>query len=302
MTDDDFTNQDFMLSVGDGHRLHVVDWGNPDAETPFVFLHGGPGGMVKDRHKIYFNPLKDRVIFFDQRGCGKSTPYGSLKNNTTEHLAADIIKIADHLKIEKFNFYGYSWGSTLALYTAINYPARVQNLVIGGVYSGSNDSPNMLNYLKTFFPEKYEQIITLTLPEHHKNLIAYYQDKALNGTPSEQKHACHTLGTIEFTIMNYDSDYAVPEPYEDFDPAPARIEAYYLQNHCFLPKDYLLNHASEITTPVYIIQGRSDLVCPPEYAYKLSQKLPHCHLYWANSNHYSTRELTSLIRTVISFL
>lgn len=303
MTDDKFTNQNFTLDVGDGHKLHVVDWGNQQAKTPFIFLHGGPGGSVEDRHKLPFDPVKHRVIFFDQRGCGKSTPYGLLKNNTTEDLINDITKIADHLKITKFHLYGYSWGSTLALCYTIQHPEKIQTLVIGGVYGGANDFSEMLDRFKTFFPEVYANVLADTPKEYHKNLTKYLQTTALKGTPKEKKRACHAIGTTEFTIANYDSDTCSPGPYEDFDPIPTQIETHYISNNCFLPEEnYILNHVTEIKCPVYIVQGRSDLVCPPEFAYQISQKLPHAQLFWANSNHHKERELNSIFRTICAML
>lgn len=302
MTNDEFTNKTFSLQVGDGHKLHVVDWGNPKAKTPFIYLNGGPGGCISDKGKVCFDPKRDRVIFYDQRGCGESTPYGSLKNNTTASLAEDIIKIADHLKIDKFNLYGFSWGSTLALYTAINYPNRVNNLIIGGIYTGSNDMPEMFSYLSTFFPEVHEQILADTPAEHHKNLTEYYQDKALNGTPSEQKRACHILNTIEGTIMNYDADFRPAEPYANFDPVPAKIETHFIANNCFIPKGYIIKNAHKITAKTYIIQGRADLVCPPAAAYRISKLIPDAKIYWSKSNHASEREQFSLIRTILSLI
>lgn len=306
MTDDQFTNQNFMLNVGDGHQLHVVDWGNQNAKTPFIFLHGGPGGSVKDRHKQPFDPTQHRVIFFDQRGCGESTPYGSLKNNTTEDLINDITKIADHLKIDKFNPYGYSWGSTLALCYAIQNPEKLQNLVIGGVYSGANDFAEMLNYLQTFFPDVYGQILQKlpeNIPHDHPSLTKYLQTTATDDASKDQKQACYLVDAVESAIANYDCDLRTPDPYDEFDPIPAKIETHYIKNSCFLPgENYILNHAAEIKAPVYIVQGRADLVCPPNFAYQLSQTLPDAHLYWAKSNHYSERELSSIFRAICSLL
>lgn len=309
MTDDIYTNQNFMFDVGDGHQIHVVDWGNQNAKTPFIFLHGGPGSKIKDHQKQPFDPAKHRVIFFDQRGCGESTPYGELEHNTTADLISDITKLADHLSIKTFNLYGYSWGSTLALCYAIQNPARVQNLIIGGVYSGANDSSDHFAHLQTFFPDIYAQTLQEvsnhlpSAPEDHSTLANYLQTTALEGTPEEQKRACHILETVEFAIASYDSDLRTPEPYEDFDPAPARLEAHYIKNNCFLPEENcILSHAKDIKAPVYIVQGRSDLVCPSKFAYQLSQKLPNGKLYWANSNHWSERELISIFRTICSLL
>lgn len=302
MTEDEYTNQDFMLNVGDGHRLHIVDWGNQESTTPFIFLHGGPGGAIKDRHKLFFNPEKHRVIFFDQRGCGASTPQGSLNNNRTDLLANDITKIADHLKLDQFSLYGYSWGSTLALYYSINNPSRVQNLIIGGVFSGDNDLSQMIDRLRAFFPEVYEKVLHDIPEEHHANLAKYLQETAQKGTPAKAKKACYTLETIEFSIANYNSDRSTPGPYEDFDPNPTRIENHYLSSNCFLPKNYLVQNAHKITARTFIVQGRSDLVCLPEYAYRIHQQIPNSKLYWTNSNHYSERELVSVVRTIIDLV
>ncbi len=145
MQHDMYTNQELMIDVGDGHTLYVLDWGNKDAKVPFIFLHGGPGSSVKDKHKASFDPARQRVIFFDQRGCGRSTPLGSVENNTTEKLIADISTIAVSLQIPKFIVHGTSWGSTLALAYAIKHPERVSALVIGGVFTASQVETDWLS-------------------------------------------------------------------------------------------------------------------------------------------------------------
>lgn len=300
MQNDQFTNQIIKLKVGHGHELSVIDWGNKDAETPFIFLHGGPGGHIKDHHKENFDPAKHRVIFFNQRGCGESTPYGKLDHNTTEDLIEDITKIADHFNIEQFNLYGYSWGSTLALVYAIANPERVKSLVIGGVYSGQNDFNDMLARLKTFYPEMYDNVMQNTPKEHHKDPIKYHQHNILNGTEEEQKKSAHLINNLEYTLMNY--DLPTFEPYEDFDPVPTIIETHYIANDCFLPKNYIINNAHKITASIYIVQGRSDFICPPDYAYQLAQKLPHVQIFWADSNHHSKRELHSIFRTICALI
>ena len=300
MTDDQYSNQIFKLKTDHGHELNVIDWGNKNAETSFIYLHGGPGGHVKDHHKENFNPLKHRVIFFDQRGAGESTPYGSLNHNTTEDLITDITKIADHFKLDQFNLYGYSWGSTLALAYAIATPSRVKNLVIGGVYSGENDFPDMLERLQTFFPEMYNTFIQNTPPAHRQDPIKYHQGKILNGTPSEQKISAYHIGNIEYTLMNY--DVMAPEPFEDFDPVPIIIETHYTANNCFLPKEYILKNASKITANTYIVQGRFDLVCPPDFAHQLTKKIKNSQIFYADSNHHSRHEIHSIFRTICALI
>ena len=135
-TDDNIISEK-MLDVGDGHTLYVQEWGNPSASSTTIVLHGGPGSQFKDKHKAAFDSKIHRVIFFDQRGCGRSTPYGSLENNTTDKLVEDISKIADAFGAKTFVLHGSSWGSTLALAYALKYPERVEALVIGGIMTGS---------------------------------------------------------------------------------------------------------------------------------------------------------------------
>src|SRR4051812_19735118 len=129
MTPDQHTNQELMLAVGDGHELYIQDWGNSTAKTPIINLHGGPGSGSANRYRKYFDPNKQRVIFFDQRGAGKSTPFGSLEHNTTQDLVEDIEKIAQKLELDTFVLAGGSWGSTLALAYGIAYPKRVAGMV-----------------------------------------------------------------------------------------------------------------------------------------------------------------------------
>lgn len=302
MTDDEFTNQNFMLDVGGGHKLHVVDWGNKKAEAPFIYLHGGPGSHVKDKSKAIFNPKVQRVIFFDQRGCGESTPAGSRKNNTTADLAEDITKIAEHLKIDKFNLYGYSWGSTLALYYTINYPDRVKNTVVGGVFLGNNDFPEMLQRVKIFYPEAYAEILAATPAEQQKDITGYHIEKALNGTKAEQKRSAYTLDLLERALASYNYDLSVPENYADYDPAAKQIEISYISNNCFMPKDYLLRQAHKIKTPLYIVQGRADMVCPPAAAYALKKVTPQAKLFWGVSNHAPEHEILALMKEICELI
>lgn len=300
MQNDQFTNQIIKLKTDHGHVLNVIDWGNKGAKTPFIFLHGGPGGHIKDHHKENFDPTRHRVIFFDQRGCGESTPYGSTDHNTTEELIKDITKIADHFKIKDFNLYGYSWGSTLALAYAIANPARVRNLVIGGVYSGRNDFSNMFSRLKTFYPEMHNTIIQNTPETHRKDPTTFHQQNILNGTKEEQKKSAYLIGNLEYALMNY--DLPTLEPFEDFDPSPIIIENHYVANDCFLPQDHIIKNAPRITAKTYIVQGRSDFVTPPDFAYQLVEKLPHAQIFWADSNHHSRREIHSIFRTICALI
>ena len=303
MTDDKFTNANFMLNVGDSHRIHVVDWGDKSAKVPFLYLHGGPGGCIKDKSKQIFNPQKHRVIFFDQRGAGESLPTGSLEHNTTDDLVSDITKILNHLKIKKVNLYGYSWGSTLALVYAIRHPEHIENIVIGGVYSGNNDYKDAFPlHCKTFFPEVYGQILEMTPEEHRADFISYHTDKTLHGTLKEQKSSAYVIATIEAALCNNRKDFSMPLDFAEFDPAPTRIEVHYIVNNCFLEDNYILNNAALIKSPVYIVQGRIDFVCPPDFAYALSKKIKNATLSWAISNHLPEHEILSLQKTICDLI
>lgn len=301
MNKDEFTNSETFIDVGDGHKLYVVDWGNKNAKTPIIYLHGGPGGSVKNRDK-WLNPKTQRVIFFDQRGCGKSTPLGSRKNNTTDDLAKDITKIAKKLKISKFYLYGYSWGSTLALYYAIKYPEALAGLMIGGVFSGSKKEIfQMYDMAKVFYPDLWDKVLSDTPREYHADPTVYHLDKALNGAKEEQKKSAYVLDYLEGGLCNFD-DRNLPENYEEYDPTGIQIEISYIVNDAFMPEDFILNNVEEIKVPVYIVQGRFDMVCLPDFAYKISKLIPNCKLYFTISNHMPDHEISILFRSIFDSL
>jgi proline iminopeptidase len=302
MDKDEFTNRELLVDVGDGHKLWVMDWGNKDAKTPIISLHGGPGSQAKEKHKIVFDPKVHRVIFFDQRGCGKSTPFGSRRGNNTEELAKDISKIAKHLKISKFYLIGGSWGSTLALYYAINYPEMLAGLVISGVWSGSkNEIFGMHDIAKIFYPDLWEWVLLDTPAEYRDDPMIYHLDKALNGTSPEQKKSSYVVGCLEGGMMKLD-DRGTPDIYDEYDPTCMQMELSYVATNCFMPENYILDNVNRIRVPVYIVQGRFDMVCPPDFAYKISKLIPDCKLYMAISNHAGEHEVTSLLRVIIDSL
>jgi proline iminopeptidase len=303
MEKDEYTNRELMLKVGGGHTLYVQDWGNPKAARPIIFLHGGPGSQTKPKHKQSFDPKLDRVIFFDQRGCGKSTPYGSLVHNTTKDLVADISAIADKLGIETFVLHGSSWGSTLALAYALEHPERVSALVIGGVFTGSKREIDWLDKggFKTFYPEVWEAYLARTPAAHRQNPSKYHFEKALTGSPAEQKASAYAYDCLEGSVIQLD-DRSMPEDYETYDPAGMRIEIHYMQNGCFMPDEHILNNARKLTIPVYMVQGRYDMVCPPETAYRLHQLLPHSELYWTIGGHRHEHENQNIFRSIFTRL
>jgi proline iminopeptidase len=303
MNKDQYVLSEKMLDVGDGHTLYTQEWGSADASTPIIFLHGGPGSQVKDKHKGAFDPKTQRVIFFDQRGCGKSTPYGSLENNTTDKLIADITKIADTFSAKNFVLRGSSWGSTLALAYALAHHERVSALVIGGVFTGSKAESDWTDkgQFKTFFPDIWQAYLDKTPPEYHSDPSKYHFDKVVNGTHEEQKLSGYAYDCLEKGVIQLNGRYEA-EVFEQYDPAGIRLEMHYLSNGCFLPDRHILNNAHKLTMPVYIVQGRYDMVCPPHNAYELHAKLNNSKLYWTLSGHKHEHEDENIFRSIFASL
>lgn len=176
------------LNAGDGHRLYYELCGSPKGK-PVLFLHGGPGGGCKEDDRRYFNPKKFNAILFDQRGCGRSKPFASLKANTTSKLVQDVKKLLEHLGIEKAFLFGGSWGSTLALVYAIKYPETVSGLLLRGIFLGEKQD---IDYcvegpVKEIFPEIRERFLSIIPKKNQKNPEAYYFKKIGNGPKNQRK-------------------------------------------------------------------------------------------------------------------
>jgi proline iminopeptidase len=303
MHDTKFVITEKMLSVGDGHSLYVQEWGNPNASVPVIFLHGGPGGQVKDRYKSCFDGETQRVIFFDQRGCGKSTPYGSLDNNTTENLVEDISKIADAFAIKNFIIHGSSWGSTLALAYALAHPERVEALVIGAIFTGSKAESDWIDkgQFRTFFPDVWQAYLDKTPAEYHSDPSKYHFEKVSNGTLDEQKLSGYAYDCLESGVVQLD-DRQTLDVFEEYDPAGIKMEIHFLCNGFFMPDRYILDNAHKLTMPIHIVQGRYDMVCPPRTAYELQHSLADSHLYWTLSGHKHEHEAENIFRSIFATL
>lgn len=303
MRTDSYTIDEHMLDVGHKHQLYIQDWGNKNAKIPIIFLHGGPGAQCKDKHKTPFDPTTQRVIFFDQRGSGKSLPYGRWHHNNTQELAADITKIADYLKVDKFVLTGASWGSTLGLYYAISNPNRVKALVISGVWTASDKEIDWLNKggIRDFFPEVWENYLTSVPNNAQSDPTAWHFERILGNDPDAAKKSAHAYACYDGALMSLDDTFSPPFA-DDFDPNTAMMEARYMSKRCFLPDRYILKNASKLNMPVYIVQGRYDMVCPPVTAYELSKLIKKCNLTWVTSGHKSERETITALRLIYKHL
>jgi len=304
MKPDEHTNREFYLDVGDGHRIYVQDWGNAKAKIPIIFLHGGPGNGCEDKDKYKFNPDTQRVIFHDQRGSGQSTPTGSLEHNTTQHLIADIKKIANHLKLDKFVIAGGSWGSTLALTYAIAHPDRVAGMVIDGVFTATRDEADWFEKggWREFFPDIWEEYQQTVPEKYRENAGAYHlKQAATSSNPEAIKRSSYAYTGMKIAILKLDDRYE-SKPYADFEPGGGIIEMHYLANSCFIEEGYILKNAAKLTMPVYIIQGRYDMVCRPAAAYNLHKALPNSKLIWTINGHVKQHEAKNILNLLLDQL
>lgn len=281
------------LSVGDGHKIYYEQWGNKTAK-PVFYLHGGPGGGFSDSHKYNFNPKKHHVIFFDQRGAGKSKPFASTKANTTQHLIEDIEKLRKLFKFEKISLNGRSWGSALALAYTIAYPDRVNKMLIGGVYFGTRFENDYISagYVRYTYPEAWERFINLVPNEFRKSgmsITQYYSDKMFDKNKKVAKKYADewTLWEVTTLSISYDQAKVETDVFKEENLALARLETHYFLNDCFMPENHVLGNIDKIKhIPCYVVQGRFDNCTPPSTAYELSKAYgDKLTLQWVNAGH-----------------
>jgi proline iminopeptidase len=296
------------LDVGQGHKIYWEDWGNPEG-FPILFLHGGPGGGINDRHKLLFDPLKHRVIFFDQRGAGQSTPYASIENNTTNDLIGDIEKLREHFGINKMHVTGRSWGSALALAYAIAHPERVKHMMIGGIYFGSRFENDFISagYVRYTYPEAWERYIAL-VPEDRRTdgmaITQYYANKMNSANAKEAKRYADewTLWEASTLSLDYDQRKLEAEVLGDDNLAVARLEAHYFLNDCFMPDNYILDNIQKIKhIPCYVVQGRFDNCTPPDTALRLSKAYgKNLTLQWVSGGHRGSEPLINAAERAVA--
>lgn len=267
------------LYVDDTHTLHVEECGSPNA-IPVLFVHGGPGAGTEAYHRRFFNPDKYRIVLFDQRGCGKSTPHASLKNNTTQHLVSDIEHIRQKLGIEQWIVFGGSWGSTLALVYAQAHPDRVKALVLRGIFLCRKKEIDWFYELggaSKIYPDYWQDFIA-PVPEGKRNDIVntYYQ--IFTGSNEIARLAAAKAWSIwEGKTATLTAKKEVIDHFSHTHTAlsVALIECHYFVNNAFLEPDQIIRNVDVIRhIPAYIVQGRYDMICPMESAWELHQAWP----------------------------
>ncbi len=272
-------NKTGMLQVSDLHQAYWEECGNPNGK-PVVFVHGGPGGGTSPKSRGFFNPEKYRIIQFDQRGCGKSTPHACLEENTTWDLIADMEKIREMLGIEKWQVFGGSWGSTLSLAYAQTHPERVTELVLRGIFMLRQKELQWFYQegASFIYPDAWEPYYNFIPKEERYDLMGAYQKRLLSDDKDLQLEAAR-----HWSVWEGSTSYLFPDPAKaddnadaEFALAFARIENHYFMNKGFFDtENQLLENIDKIRhIPTVIVQGRYDVVCPMMTAWDLHKAFP----------------------------
>jgi proline iminopeptidase len=282
--------QSYRLDVGDGHVLYVEESGNRKG-LPVIYLHGGPGSGCKAFHRSFFNPELYRIILLDQRGSGRSTPLGGTVYNTTQHLIDDLEAVRLYLKIKRWILFAGSWGATLALLYAQQYPKRVAAMLLRGSFLARQrdldwyirDGANRL------YPEQWDALSRVLAPDE-PDLIRTLHD-FLHGKDEVAAHR------VARAWLAWGAQLALGEAYDpqeiearacDSYMPQTYIELHYAMHKYFIEENQILQQCHKIPKklPVILIHGRHDAVCPPEAAYLLKQRLPSAELLiLPNSGH-----------------
>jgi proline iminopeptidase len=273
-----------MLDVGDGHSLYWELSGNPDGK-PAVMLHGGPGGGSSPDHRRQWNPDKYKILVFDQRGCGKSTPYASLENNTTWDLVDDIEKLRTQVsKVDKWQVFGGSWGSTLSLAYSQTYPERVTEIILRGIFLFDQYEVDWMyrqGGASQIYPDKWEEFEAVIPEDERGDMVEAYRKRLTGDDKDEQLRAAKAWSKWEGDIVTL---LPSPETVEHFTSpdvavAVARIENHYMATNGWFEKGQLLKGAEKLRgIPGVIVQGRHDTCTPPVAAWKLKKAWPEVEL------------------------
>ena len=296
------------LAVELPHVLHIEECGNP-AGIPVLFVHGGPGAGCEDYHRRFFDPERYRIILFDQRGCGRSTPHAVLEGNTTQALVADMEQIREHLGIDRWLLFGGSWGSTLSLVYAETHPERVLGLILRGIFMCR---PHEIAWFyqegaSRLFPEYWQEYLA-PIPEAERDDLVRAFYRHLTSDNEMQRMAAakawslwegktSTLRPSEAVVAHFGNPYTAL--------SLARIECHYFVNDSFLQPEQILRDAGRLEgIPGVIIHGRYDGVCPVENAWQLHRAWPTAELKIIPDAGHSASEpgtVDALVQATIDF-
>jgi proline iminopeptidase len=282
------------LKVSDVHDIHIEEYGNKNG-LPILFLHGGPGAGTSSIFQQYFNPSKYHLIMFDQRGCGKSTPYGDVTDNTTQNLIQDINSILEYLNIGKTHIYGGSWGSTLALLYAEAYPERVISLTLRGIFLCRKDDIKWFyqNGASEIYPQFWQKYISIVDKSKRKDILSAYHEMIFSSDIEISNRACK-----EWSLWEGKSSCLIPSEnvinsFDECSISLARIESHFFMNNCFIRENQIIEEINKIKEiPCTIVHGQYDIVCPIRQAYDLHNVYDNANLIIAEDSGHSLLEPT----------
>ncbi|EQC48403.1 prolyl aminopeptidase [Bacteriovorax sp. DB6_IX] len=283
------------LKVSQLHEIYFEQCGNPNGE-PVIFLHGGPGGGLQDNYRRYFDPKRYHIILFDQRGCGKSKPFAELRENTTWDLVSDIEKIREELSISKWAVFGGSWGSTLALAYAQSHPDSVSALYLRGIFMLRKKELRWFYQegASFLYPDAWEKYIAPIPEEERDDFISAFYKRLTSEDQSIRSEAAKAWAVWEASTSKIFPDTEMISKFsgDKFSEAFARIECHYFINGGFLESEnQLLDNVDKIRhIPTVIVQGRYDIVCPPQTAWELHKKWPEAEFIMVQDAGHSLSE------------
>ncbi len=282
------------LPVGKPHVLYVEETGNPDG-LPVIVLHPGPGAGGDTHLRRFFDPQRYRIIIFDQRGCGRSTPHTELQHNRTQDLLDDIDAVRAYLKLDAFVLFGGGWGSLLALLYAQLYPQQVTALMLHQIYLGRKQDIDWFykNGANHIYPDYWQEFIAAIPPEERDDIPLYYS-KCLQGTNElARMAAAKNWAAWQAHCSSLQPHVNVIDQYSDlhFALGLATLESYYVNHHYFIEDNQILDNTHKIRhIPSYLVHGRYDMVCPLAGAWSLHQALPASNLRIVRDAGHSDRE------------
>jgi proline iminopeptidase len=271
------------LTVSPVHTLYYEQSGNPRGK-PVVFLHGGPGGGSDAKQRRFFDPAAYRIILFDQRGCGRSTPHASLVDNTTWHLVSDIEALRKHLHVERWQVFGGSWGSTLALAYAEKHPEVTTELVLRGIFLLRRSEIDWFYQrgASALFADAWEDYLAAIPAREHGDLLHAYYERLTSDDEATRTKAAKAWSVWEArtSFLHQNAELIAKNDQDDYALSFARIECHYFVNKGFFTKEtQLLDDVGRIRhIPAVIVQGRYDVVCPMESAWALHRVWPEAKL------------------------
>ena len=282
-----------MLPLDGRHRMYWEECGQAGG-VPLLFIHGGPGGGSQPHHRRFYDPSFWRIVLYDQRGAGRSTPSADVVDNTTAHLVADIERLREHLQIERWLLFGGSWGSTLALVYAQAHPERVLGLVLRGVFLATRAEVDwFVGGMRRIFPEAWREFTQFLPANERDDVVQSYYRRLVDADPRVHEPAAIAWDRYE-TACSTLLPKPAPAPRGEADGsslAIARIEAHYFVHDSFLVPDQILDAVGRIAhLPCTIVQGRYDIVCPPISAEALARAWPGCEYIVVPDAGHSVRE------------